>query len=224
MAEDAATTVAPAAQTTAQSTVNPSPKAEADPGDGSMPAWVAKRLEQKERAVWREAGFANAEEAKATKAERDALKEATKSAEQKAADRVTELEKAAAERDELKKDLADYAEAALAKLPEDERAFILEAAPRSPAKQLRLVEKYVAMQAKKAANSAAAATTTEPAKQPRPAPASTTAAGNAPAAASTSPVNHRAEYERLKSTNEWAAMKYLRLHKAEIFATPPTTQ
>jgi len=216
--EAAATPATAETQTTAREA--PIAKPDADPGDGALPTWVTKRMEQKERALLRDLGFANADEAKAAKKERDDLREASKTAEQKAAERVVELEKAAAERDELRKDLAEYAESQLAKLDEDERQFILDAAPRSPAKQLRLLEKQAAIKAKRAAEAASA----EQPTKVRPAPASTTAASEAPNGLSTSPVDHRAEYERLKSTNEWAARRYLRIHKAEILKDTSTTQ
>lgn len=221
MAEPEAAPPVAATQTSTNATTTQATAPDADPGDGSLPSWVKDRIERSKRAVLRDIGASTLDEAKALKAERDALKEATKTVEQRESERKAELEKAAAERDELRKDLADYAEAQLAKLPEDERELIVDAAPRSPAKQLRLIEKYHAIQTKRAEEAAkkAAPATSAAAPAQRPAPASTTTANGAPQAATTSPVNHRAEYERLKATNQYAASKYLLIHQREITAT-----
>jgi hypothetical protein len=154
---------------------------------------LKQRLEQKERSLLKEIGFNDLESAKAAAAELAKLRQERMSEEERAKARIAELEAAAKERDELRADQAELAEAELAKLTEEQRAFIMEAAPRSPAKQLRLIGKLG---------------TVAPQPAVRAAPANTAPAARAPTPTAAEADNVLETYTRLRAKDPEKAALY----------------
>jgi len=180
----------PVAEASASESESESVVVKPEPSEGAIStAALKERLAQKERSLLKEMGFADLAAAKAAASELAKLKADRMTDEEKSKVRIAELEMAAKERDELKADQQSLADAELAKLSEAQREFILEAAPRSPAKQLKLIAKLGAV---------APAQTAPAIKQ---APANTAPAAKAPPATSVNELSVVQRYEQLQSVD-----------------------
>lgn len=203
IAEGAKPSAATDAQATPPAAATPAPSAPA----AGEPAWLPERIERAKRSVLNEAGFKDADEAKAAKAALDA----TKSEQQKTAERLAALEPKAQQSDGFKARLERYADSELAKLTEPQRAAVTAIIGDDKTRALDvIVELRPTWASGTSADAKAAPVAAETPKQ--------TAPGRiAPTEATTSSVASKlAEYTRLKDTNPFAASNYLAANYGEI--------
>lgn len=176
------------------------------------PEWLPKRLEQAKSSAQSELlktlGFASAEDVKAQLEELAKFKESQLTEQERVAKRLAELEPQAQRTVQLEETLGQYAARELSTLTESQSEAVKEIAGEDPSLVLRTIERLKPTWA-----------SAEPAKPPEAPPAKTTAqASGPPDTGHQSPVDHAAEYRRLKTTNPFAAASYLRTHRSEIFA------
>ena len=198
--------------------------ADADPGDGSLPRWVAARLEQAKRVATADTLRAiGAETPEAAKAAVERAKAAA-DAEKSAADRASEATARAAvlqkERDDLHSTVGVYATAQLSALTPEQRTAVTTLAGDSPAAQLRAIEALRATWAAPAAAPVAAPPPPAPAPPPPlAAPANTApAVGAPPAGAPPAVVDHLAVLADYEKTNPVRAARYRTTYAGEIAA------
>lgn len=199
------------------------PAAPADPVVPVVPAappsvgepdakWLAPRLEQAQssarKALLKELGVENLDDAKAVFADVNARKEATKTAEQKAVEATTKLTQAEKEAKEYKEIVRSHATTRLASLSEEQRKAVEAVAGDDPATQLRTIEALSPTWSKK------------PAVTPPVTPAlitDTVPGGKPPEAPNVTPPSAKATWESLKTTNPILADRFLLANQKEIF-------
>ncbi len=198
--------------------------ADADPGDGSLPRWVAARLEQAKRVATADTLRAiGAETPEAAKAAVERAKAAA-DAEKSAADRASEATARAAvlqkERDDLHSTVGVYATAQLSALTPEQRTAVTTLAGDSPAAQLRAIEALRATWAAPAPAVVPAPVVAAPAPPPPlAAPANTApAVGAPPAGAPPAVVDHLAVLADYEKTNPVRAARYRTTYAGEIAA------
>lgn len=189
----------------------PAPAAAAAPTPAD-PAWLPERLQRAQQAALREAGFATLDEAKAAKAALDA----TKSEAERTADRIRQLEPAAARAEAQAATIARYAEAELRKLSEPQRAAVIAIAGDDKARALDVIEQLRPTWAGEPAQSAQASAALPAALPATPAAASAPGRTAPPAAGTSSEVNPRAHWQSLRASNPFAAAAYLSANYAAI--------
>lgn len=204
----------------------PAPDA-ADPGDGSLPKWVAARLEQAKRsaaadvlrAIGAETPEAAADAVKRARAAADAEKTAAQQAAE-AQQRAASLQK---ERDDLHTTVGTVATAQLSALTAEQRAAVTAIAGDNPAAQLRTIAALRptwTVVAPPAAPPAVVAPPVAPAAPSPPAPPANTApqAGAPPAGSPPAVTDHLAVLKGLESTNPIRAARYRTTYAGEIAA------
>ena len=203
----------------------PPPAVDADPGDGSLPKWVAARLEQAKRVaateVLRSIGAETPEQAKLAVERAKAAADAEKSAADKAAEATARASALQKERDDLHSTVGVYAAAQLASLSSEQRAAVVALAGDNPAAQLRTLD---ALRPTWTAATALPPVSAAPPPAPPPAPPLAMPANTAPPQgappASTPPaqVDHLAVLKTLETTNPIRAARYRTTHAVEIEA------
>lgn len=204
----------------------PAPDA-ADPGDGSLPKWVAARLEQAKRSA--AADVLRAIGAETPEAAADAVKRARAAAdaEKTAAQQAAEAQQRAAtlqkERDDLHTTVGTVATAQLSALTAEQRAAVTAIAGDNPAAQLRTIAALRptwTVVAPPAAAPAPAAPAPPAAPPPPPAPPANTApqAGAPPAGSPPAVTDHLAVLKGLEVTNPIRAARYRTTYAGEIAA------
>lgn len=218
---------APAAAPPAPPPVVAAP-ADADPGDGSLPKWVAARLEQAKRVaateVLRSIGAETPEQAKAAVERAKAAADAEKSAADKAAEATARAALLQKERDDLHSTVGVYAAAQLSALTAEQRAAVVALAGDSPAAQLRTLDALrPTWTAAPPAGNAPPVATSPPVAPPAPAPLAAPAntappQGAPPAGAPPAQVDHLAVLKTLETTNPIRAARYRTTYASEIEA------
>lgn len=197
---------------------------DADPGDGSLPKWVAARLEQAKRSA--AADVLRAIGADTTDAAADAVKRARAAAEaemtaaQQAADATARAAVLQKERDEYHGTISTYATAQLSALTPEQRTAVTTLAGDSPAAQLRAIEALRATWAAPAPAVVLAPVVAAPAPPPPlAAPANTApAVGAPPAGAPPAVIDHLAVLADYEKTNPVRAARYRTTYAGEIAA------
>lgn len=220
--------VAPASIVAAPAPVQPPPAPPgeaADPGDGSLPKWVAARLEQAKRSaaadVLRTIGAETPEAAKAAVERAKAAADAEKSAADRAAEATQRAATLQKERDDLHSTVGVYAAAQLSALTAEQRAAVTALAGDNPAAQLRTIDAlrptWAVAPPPPPAVAAPPAAPAPPA--PLAAPANTAAPTNAPAASPPpAATDHLAVLKNLETTNPIRAARYRTTYAGEIEA------
>lgn len=215
---------APVAAPPAPPPVAPAP-ADADPGDGSLPKWVAARLEQAKRVaateVLRSIGAETPEQAKAAVERAKAAADAEKSAADKAAEATARAALLQKERDDLHSTVGVYAAAQLGALTAEQRAAVVALAGDNPAAQLRTLDalRPTWTAAPPAGNAPPVAAAPPVAPPPLAAPANTAPPqGAPPAGAPPAQVDHLAVLKTLETTNPIRAARYRTTYASEIEA------
>lgn len=171
---------------------------------------LAEERDKSRKALLAELGFEKPEDLKTLVTTAKQRAEAEKTETERLTGRVKALEPLETEVAALREAVATQAKDALAGLTESQRAAVLAVAGDSPAAQIKTI---AALRPTWAGAPAAPAAPAEP-----PPPATTTPAGAAPAPApSSSPTDHKAAYEALKTRNPVAAAQYLTRHRFEIY-------
>lgn len=214
---------APVAAPPAPPPAAPAP-ADADPGDGSLPKWVAARLEQAKRVaateVLRSIGAETPEQAKAAVERAKAAADAEKSAADKAAEATARAALLQKERDDLHSTVGVYAAAQLSALTAEQRAAVVALAGDSPAAQLRTLDALrPTWTAALPAGNAPPPVAPAPVAAPLAAPANTAPPqGAPPAGAPPAQVDHLAVLKTLETTNPIRAARYRTTYASEIEA------
>lgn len=173
-------------------------------------------------ALLKELGITDPAEVRSLLAEKHAREEATKSAEQRAAEKEAAL---VAERQRVESLLATVrarSEVEMGALTDAQKQAVLAIAGDDPAKRLAAIDALLPTW-KTAAPVAVPAPVTPPAPvappaPPPPAPPATTApARGAPPDGQTVIVDHKAEYERLREINPFVAAQYANSHPTDIY-------
>lgn len=218
---------APAPVAPAPAAPPPAPPGEAaDPGDGSLPKWVAARLEQAKRVaaadVLRTIGAETPEAAKAAVERAKAAADAEKSAADRAAEATQRAATLQKERDDLHSTVGVYAAAQLSALTAEQRAAVTALAGDNPAAQLRTIDALRptwAVVAPPPPPVVAAPPPAPPPPAPLAAPANTAAPTNAPAASPPpAATDHLAVLKNLETTNPIRAARYRTTYAGEIEA------
>ena len=203
----------------------PAPVADAaDPGDGSLPKWVAARLEQAKRSaaadVLRTIGAETPEAAADAVKRARAAAEAEKTAAQQAAEAQARAATLQKERDDLHTTVGTYATAQLSALTAEQRAAVTAIAGDNPAAQLRTIAALRPTWTMVAPPAPVAAPAAPPAPVAPPAPPANTApqAGAPPAGAPPAVTDHLAVLKGLESTNPIRAARYRTTYAGEIAA------
>lgn len=192
------------------------------------PEWLNGRIAQAKKSaeadLLKSLGFANADEAKKAGEAARKASEAEKTGAEKAAEFKTKLEAETAEKKRLADTVAEHAARMLMVLTPEQQKAVKDIAGDDSAAQLRAIgalqptwvkardEAAAATAAATKAAATAAGTTTTPAATTSPAP-------TAPAGTTTSPPNHRAAYQAMRSANPFAAAQYADEHP-EAYDTP----
>lgn len=173
-------------------------------------------------ALLKELGITDPKEVQALLAEKHAREEATKSAEQRAAEKEAAL---VAERQRVESLLATVrarSEVEMGALTDAQKQAVLAIAGDDPAKRLAAIDALLPTW-KTAAPVSVSAPVTPPAPvappaPPPPAPPATTApARGAPPDGQTVIVDHKAEYARLREINPFVAAQYANSHPTDIY-------
>lgn len=195
----------------------------ADPGDGSLPKWVAARLEQAKRSAAAE--VLRAIGADTTDAAADAVKraraaaEAEKTAAQQAAEAQARAATFQKERDDLHSTVSVYATAQLSALTPEQRTAVTTLAGDNPAAQLRAIEALRATWAAPAPAAPAPVVAAPPPPPPAAPPANTAPpVGAPPAGAPPAVVDHIEVLKSLEATNPVRAARYRTTYVREIEA------
>jgi len=181
-----------------------------DEGD---PEWLPQRLEQARRAMLRDLGMENVDDAKMAMAELKKRRESELSEIDQLKSRLEELEPKAGERDTLRNLVEAQAVASLGVLTEIQRKAVLDISGEDPASQLKTIERlaptwHSAEVEKKQADALSA---------PVPPPANTHQNSQAPKPANGEmTTNHLATYESLQERNPFAASQYYLKHYGAI--------
>lgn len=171
---------------------------------------LAEERDKSRKALLAELGFEKPEDLKTLVTTAKQRAEAEKTETERLTGRVKALEPLETEVAALREAVAAQAKDALAGLTESQRAAVVAVAGDSPAAQIKTI---AALRPTWAGAPAAPAAPAAP-----PPPATTTPAGAAPAPApSSSPTDHKAAYEALKTRNPVAAAQYLTRHRFEIY-------
>lgn len=181
------------------------------------PEWFKNRLGQAKKTAEKELlksfGFEKPEDAKAALDRLKALDAEKLTAEERNAAKLKELEPQAARAATLETTLKGYAEKEFGELSDEQKAAVTRLAGEDPAKVLDTIATLRPTWAAKAAAAAGATGAASTETQG----ASTTSAGKQPAGTSTtSGVDHKAEYQRLKTTNPILAAEYRQAHGKEL--------
>lgn len=198
------------------------------PGDVGTPEWLNPRLEQKARAakaeLLKEIGVEDADVLKKLVAEHKARADAEKTASELFAAEKKAREKAEKDAETYKTALASRADAEVAQLTPEQRAFVDKQGGTDPAKRLAAIEDVRALlgsakpppEVKTEKKPEEQAKSAPEVKRPLPAPASTAPGGAPPGGQPPAPVDHLATLERLDRTNPMAAGRYFDKYRAEI--------
>jgi hypothetical protein len=199
----------PAPAATPPAAATPAPPAK-DPDEQA--AWLKGRLEQARtaanKALLAELGVDDAAKAKAFIEAGLAAENEKKSLAEKLAEQATALTTTKAQAEKYSGIIAQQASAQMSALSAEQQAAVKAIAGEDPAEQLRAV---IAL----APTWKAAPVTETPGQKPAASPPASTAAtvGGPPPAGSTSPPDHKAEFEKLQQTNPVAAARYARAHR-----------
>lgn len=199
------------------------PDAPAAAAASEEPTWLAGRLERAKQAamndIARMLGVDNLDKAKAQLEAARKAEDERKTELQRLTDRTVALEAAARRAEQLEGVLSQRADVELGTLTDAQRSAVLALAGEDKAAQLKAITALRPTwqaQAATAAPAAPAPAAAPPA--PRAAPASTSAATTQPASTSAQPmVDHRAEYDRLRSVNPVFAAHYLATYRQDIY-------
>lgn len=174
---------------------------------------LAEEREKARKSLLTELGFEKIDDAKAVVTSAKAKADAEKTETERLTGRVKQLEPLETEVATLREAVAAQAKDAMSALTDAQRAAVAAVAGDSAAAQIKTIAALRPTWATPAAVTAPAAAVVV-------APATTTSPNAAPAPASTSsPTDHKAAYESLKTKNPIAAAQYLARHKLEIY--PP---
>lgn len=196
------------------------PDAPAATAASEEPTWLAGRLERAKQAamndIARMLGVDNLDKAKAQLEAARKAEDERKTELQRLTDRTVALEAAAKRAEQLEGVLSQRADVELGTLTDAQRSAVLALSGEDKAAQLKAI---TALRPTWQAQAAAAAPAAAP-PAPRAAPASTSAATTQPASTSAQPmVDHRAEYDRLRSVNPVFAAHYLATYRQDIYPT-----
>lgn len=192
----------------------PEPRTAAKPEDGKEPHWLKDRLERERAGVLRALGIESVDAAKAALADYQAKLDAEKTAAQKAADAKAEAEKAQQRVSVLEGTIAKRVEYEMAQLTEAQREAVAAIAGDDGASLLKAIDTLRPTWATVPAQSQQS---TAPAAD-KPQPATTAPPRDAPGdGGATSPPDHKAVYQRLKSENPVKASHYLQRHLPDIY-------
>ena len=215
MADDAQGTVAPAVNDQTQTPAAPEkPRVQADalPPE-ALKARLDAAKETARREMLAELGASDPKDVKASLAELKKRQDAERSEVERLTAQAKDLEAKAARADALSAVIAGRASAELGALGEQERAFVTAEAGDDPARQLATIDRMRASGLLKTAAPAVA-----PAAPVAPVVRSTSPAPTAPTDAETAALaDHRAEHERLRKINPFAAAAYGIRHAADVF-------
>lgn len=200
------TTVAPVVSATVVAPVPPAPA----PANGD-PAWLAPRLEQARRNVLKELGVENIDDIKSSIAELNAKREASKTADQKAADATTKLASVEAKSAKMQQVIGSLATARMASLTEDQRNAVAAIAGDDPVSQIDAIEKLTPTWSRKPAPVVQAAIADTAPSKGQPEPVTTTVTNT-----------HHAEWQALKAKNPILADRYMLQYREQIFGRPAT--
>lgn len=182
--------------------------------DNKEPAWLPERLARAKSSAAEEllktAGFGSVDEIKAAREELQKLKDAQLSEQERAQKERDELMTKASRASELESTISSYAARELSGLDDAQSQAVKAIAGEDPARILAAIETLKPTWAKEAAAT--------PAAPPPAAPATTAQTGGPPAAGNQSPVDYKAEFQRLKSSNPYLASQYYAAHAAQIAA------
>lgn len=201
---EAQETAAPQASAEAQKPAQQAPAAAvSQPSqDGEQnPQWLGARLDRERKAVLKQLGVENVEDAKAAIEELRKRRDSEKSESEKLRAELDAATKLAIRAKELEGVIAGQASAAVAALTDAQREAVLKLSGDDPSAVLRAIE---ALRPTWAA-AAPAAPPSAPVKQ---APLSTSAATPSPAPSASEAENHKATYERLLKQDPQLAGKY----------------
>lgn len=189
---------------------NGAPAASAKPPEASNvdPHWLSDRLNQARRAQLKELGAENVDDVKAALADLKSKREAEKTAADKAAEALQRAASAESSATALKAVVTEYAARQMFALTDSQKAAVTAIAGDDPALQLKAI---TALQPTWSAALAAAAPKVEPTA------ADTAPPANAPAPATVSTPNHRAQYDALRKSNPFAAALYANEHGGAIY-------
>jgi len=225
IAAPAAAVVAPAQATPAALPTPPAPAAHTPAAqDDKEPHWLADRLrregEAARKAILKDLGVENPKDAKAALDAYKADQEAKKSELQKAQEKAAAHEAKANERDAYRAAVEAQAQADLAALTPEQRAFVEDIAGDDPLKIAMTIRKARPTWAV-AASPAAPAGQAPPAVPPIAAPASTAPPNTAPR-----PTTARTKFDEfadIERTNPKAAGLFYSLNQRAIEASRPST-
>lgn len=190
-------TATPAAQ-------NPPPAAPPSPPVQPDPGWLNPRLAEAKQAeanrILKELGVSDLDAAKAAIADSAARAEASKSAEQKAAELAAKLNSTQTEAQRHAAIISEHAARMLGVLSEKQQALVKSFAGDDAAQQLSTIQKLT---------DSGVLVIEDDAPPPPPPPATTAPPPTAPnGAPGTSPPDHAATYAQLKQSNPFAAAAY----------------
>jgi hypothetical protein len=181
--------------------------------DDALIARIAAAKKTGQSELLSKLGLSSEEELASAIASHKAAQEAAKTEQQKAVERDVELQKTKAQLSEYQAAIEATWNSESVKLTTEQLAAVTEVAGDNPAARVRVLGVMRKTWAATPTAPTAAPTTTTTA-----APVSTMPAGTAPAATgTTSPTDHKAEYDRLQKQNPIKAASYMQRHAREIF-------
>lgn len=191
----------------------PAPAPAPEPSGDQNPKWLAPRLEQHERSILKELGFASKDEAIAAKKAADELALSKKTQEERLKEATTALETTTARVTEYEQTIAARAAREMSTLSEERQKAVKALAGDNVAKQLSVID---------ALSPTWGVTAPAPAA-PVAAPANSAPPAAGPPVPSANPQpNHLATYESLLQTNPVKAANYYLQNQAAITAARKT--
>lgn len=170
------------------------------------PRWTKERAAQERRAFLRELGFESEEQAKAVREAEAARIEASKTLEQKLAEAAAEKTTLASRLQEMEQAVKVNADSVLQSLTQEQQAAVAAITGGDPSRVISAVNALRPTWAAQAAE-----------RQAAEQQSATTSAASGPTAADTSStVDHKAEYQRLRKENPVAAAEYRFAHFREV--------
>lgn len=189
------------------------PPVEVKPPESQDPAWLPERLARAKSSgvdeLLKTAGFGSVEELQNARDELQKLKDAQLSEQERAQKERDELKLRADRAGALEATVSSFANRELAGLTEAQASAVKAIAGEDPARILATIDSL---------KPTWAAAALPPAQEPKEQLDTTAQVGGPPAAGSQSTIDHKAEFNRLKSENPFRASQYYAAHQAEILA------
>lgn len=173
--------------------------------EDTEPHWLNARLERERAATLKKAGFESLEDAQASSTAQKAQREADKTAAEKAAEANAQLKKSQTKEKALTEAVSEFASLQMTTLSAEQKAAVELIAGEDPALQLKAI-------------AALAPTWVKPVDATKTAvkAVDTTPPANAPSQTTTSEINHKAQYEALRTSNPFAAAAFGLAHATEV--------